>query len=472
MWMPVDALGAEIAAGRRRSADAVDAAIAAIEEVNPQLNAVVATRYAEARAEAKRADAAAARGEVLGPLHGVPCTIKEAFAVTGMPWTTGHVARRGTRAPFDAPSVTRLQQAGAIVLGVTNTSELCMWMESRNPVYGQTSNPYDTGRTAGGSSGGEGAIVGSGASPFGLGSDVGGSIRMPAFFNGVFGLKPSPGLVSNDGQFPGAEGPDAYLLATGPLARRARDVWTLTRVLSGGAVAGDPADVRLAGLTVLDVPQLGRTPVAASLRAVQVAAADVLGRAGMKVTPRRFPRFSAALDLWSASMGRMGGAGAYRKLLGGIRRRDALRHLLWPAELGGTVTLPSAVLALVEDVGTASSSRQARLLTDLDHLRREVLDALDGGVMLFPSHPLPAPRHGEPLLRPLSWTYTALFNALGLPVFQVPLGLDAAGLPLGVQVVGAPGSDALLVAVGEVLEGAFGGWVAPPVAPTGLDGWA
>src|SRR5262249_8717417 len=147
--------------------------------------------------------------------------------------TGGLYARRGKPATRDATAVKRLRAAGAIPLGVTNVSELCMWMESANTVYGRTSNPYDLARTPGGRSGGEGAIVGAGASPVGLGSDVGGSIRMPAFFCGVFGHKPTGGLIPNTGQFPIAENDALRYLTTGPLCRRAEDLWPIVRTLAG-----------------------------------------------------------------------------------------------------------------------------------------------------------------------------------------------------------------------------------------------
>ena len=173
-------LAAMVRDGKVSSRELVDAHIMQIERVNPTLNAVVAKRYEQARAEADQADAM--RGKIakseLPPFHGVPCTIKECFALEGMPNASGLVRRRGVIAYDDATTVARLRRAGAIPLGVTNTSELCLWMESNNYVYGRTNNPYDPTRTVGGSSGGEGAIVAAGASPFGLGSDIGGSIRM------------------------------------------------------------------------------------------------------------------------------------------------------------------------------------------------------------------------------------------------------------------------------------------------------
>ncbi|MDO9174376.1 MAG: amidase family protein, partial [Actinomycetota bacterium] len=190
--------------------DLVDAHIARAEAVNPVLNAIVFDRYALAREAAELADAklSAARHagtvDALPPLLGVPCTIKENFEFAGTPQASGLWSRRDIVNTANAPTVQSLLDAGAIPIGVTNTSELCMWMESYNAVYGRCSNPYDKRRTVGGSSGGEGSIVGSGASPFGLGADVGGSIRMPAYFNGVFGHKCSPQLIPNAGQYPAA----------------------------------------------------------------------------------------------------------------------------------------------------------------------------------------------------------------------------------------------------------------------------
>src|SRR3954454_9003083 len=164
------------------------------------LNAVVADRYERARDEADEADRRIAAGEHdLPPLMGVPFTVKESIALQGMPHCAGLAARAEHRASESATAVQRVLDAGAIPLGVTNISELTMWIEADNPVYGRTLNPYDRRRIVGGSSGGEGAAVGSGGSPFGIGTDIGGSIRFPAFCNGVFGHKCSPGVVPNTG---------------------------------------------------------------------------------------------------------------------------------------------------------------------------------------------------------------------------------------------------------------------------------
>ncbi|HMV66938.1 MAG TPA: amidase, partial [Myxococcota bacterium] len=367
-------------------------------------------------------------------------------------------------------AVARLRAAGAIVTAVTNLSELCMWMESSNPVYGRTSNAYHPERIAGGSSGGEGAIVGAGGSPFGLGADVGGSIRLPAFFNGVFGHKPTPGLVPNTGQFPDAEPEGRYLLATGPIARRASDLPLLLRVLAGPdgvddqcvpMPLGDPAGVVIDGLSVLDVWGDGVTSVHPSLRAAQARAADALAAAGAHVRRAHLPELRDAFDMWTAAMSAGNKRGAFRELMQRDRWRDLLPHLARPWELGGEHTLPAVVLALVEDVGHLFSGRARFARAQTAAVRVRLIDAIGDGVLLYPTYREPAPRHGWPLLRPLSWVFTAVFNALGLPVTQVPLGLDREGRPLGVQVVGAPGRDHVTLAVALELERQLGGWVPP-----------
>jgi fatty acid amide hydrolase 2 len=224
---------------RRReltASEVVEAHIALHERVAARVNALAAERFDLARGEAAAADEllrAAADEAELPPLLGVPFTVKESIALSGMPQSAGLLAREHHLASRSAPAVQRLLDAGAIALGVTNTSELTLWIESSNRLYGRTNNPFDPTRTAGGSSGGEGAAVGSGGSPFGLGSDVGGSIRVPALFCGVFGHKPSCGLVPNTGMYPPTPGTAGRLLGVGPLARRAEDLIAVLRIIAG-----------------------------------------------------------------------------------------------------------------------------------------------------------------------------------------------------------------------------------------------
>ncbi|HEX8951616.1 MAG TPA: amidase family protein, partial [Polyangia bacterium] len=455
------------------SADAVEAHVDRIRAVNPRLNAVVAERFQAAREEARRADeqTRTTPKAKLPPLHGVPCTIKEAFALTGMPNSGGLVSRSGVRATSDATTVSRLRAAGAIPLGVTNTSELCMWYESNNRVYGRTNNPYDPSRIVGGSSGGEGAIIGAGGSPFGLGSDVGGSIRMPAFFNGVFGHKPTGGLVPGSGQYPCAKGEAARIVATGPLARRAEDLWPLLQLLAGpdgvdeGATAmalGDPAAVRLDRLTVVDVEDNGVNPVHPELKAAQARVVDALARAGARVRRTRFAALRRSFEIWAATLAAADGQ-SFSVLLGnGRRTRGALELAKW-AVRRSPHTLPAIGLAMLERVNHLAPRRAARAVELGRALRREIVDVLgDFGVMLYPSYVSPAPRHYKPLWPPFNFVYTAIVNAMELPATQVPLGLGTGGLPLGVQIIAGPGRDHLGIAVAELLERELGGWV-PPV---------
>lgn len=459
------------------SREVVAAHIARVRRVNPALNAVVAERFDAALKEADAADEQVRRnGADLPPFLGVPCTIKESFALSGMPNTSGLVARRGVAAERDAVTVARVRAAGAIPLGVTNVSELCMWMESNNRVYGRTRNPYDPGRIVGGSSGGEGAIVGAGGAPFGLGSDIGGSIRMPAFFNGVFGHKPTGGLVPCTGQYPTPAGPALRYITTGPLCRRAEDLMPLLRVLAGpdgedaGCLAarelGDPAAVDLRSLTVLLVPDNGRVRVSPELLAAQRRCAEALAGQGARVVEASFPALRDSLEIWSAMLDESGSP-RFADLLFSGRDADAgrrpARELLRWATGRSPHTLPSLALVLLERLPALLPGRAARALSAGRALKEELRERLgDRGVLLYPPYPTTAPRHNRPLFPPFNWVYTAILNVMELPVTQVPLGLGREGLPLGVQVAAGHGNDHVSIAVAMFLERAMGGWVPPP----------
>ncbi|MFT5355185.1 MAG: fatty acid amide hydrolase 2 [Polyangiales bacterium] len=466
-------LAEQVRRGELSSRELVNAHIQRIQEVNPALNAVVATRFDRARVEADAADETLARegADGLPPFHGVPCSIKECFALTGMPNSSGHVARAHIRAEEDAPVVGRLRAAGGIPLGVTNISELCMWMESNNKVYGRTNNPYDVARIVGGSSGGEGAIIAAGGAPFGLGSDVGGSIRMPAFFNGIFGHKPSSGLVPNAGQYPVAEGDALAYLTTGPFARRAEDLYPLLQVLAGPTQRDSFAyeqtleepSVDLGSLRVIHVPDDGgRTPVSGELRDAQQRVADHLASRGARVEERRIPALKHGFEIWGAMMHGAGGT-PFDELLTGGEPFRALPEVLKLITRRSPHTLPAVLLAIAERLANVAPKHGKKMMA-LGHTLRAELNALlsveqGPAVMLYPSYPTVAPRHDVPLLHPFYCSYCAVLNTMELPVTQVPLGLNDKGLPLGVQVVGAHGSDHITIAVARELEDRFGGWV-------------
>lgn len=473
-------LAAAIRSRALSSREVVGAHVERARAINPGINAIVVERYEQALAEADAVDLRLSQvdaDEPLPPLLGVPCTIKESFAYAGLPNTSGLVRRRGVIASEDATTVARLRQAGAICIGLTNVSELCMWMESNNRVYGRSNNPYDPRCIVGGSSGGEGAIVGAGASPFGLGADIGGSIRMPAFFCGVFGHKSTGGLVPGTGMHPISENAALRYLTTGPIARRASDLMPLLRVLAGpdgcdGGVReielGDPEAVDLRDVKVSVVEDDGKRSVDLEMLEALDHAAQSLARRGARVRRRVIPEFGRAFELWSAMMADASET-SFRSLLGdGGEPVAIVRELLRWALRRSEYTLPALVLAGVEDLWpfVPSGERRRAIVAEGQALRRKI-DALlrpvgaPGALLLYPSHPRPAPRHFAPLLQPFGWTYTAIFNVLELPVTQVPMGLSRAGLPLGVQVVGASGYDHLTIAAALELEREHGGWVRP-----------
>ena len=449
-------LAAAIRAGELTSREVVDAHIARLEGFAPRTHAVAVPLFDRAR---EQADAADAHTGERPPLHGVPCTIKESFACEGLPNAAGLVARRDHRAPADAPTVARLRAAGAIPLGLTNTSELCMWIESENHLYGRTSSAYSSRRTAGGSSGGEGAAVGSGGSPFGLGSDIGGSVRLPAFFNGVFGHKGSPGLITNEGQFPTAEGDALKLLTPGPLCRRAEDLMPLLRILADDASRlRDPDTVEIEGLDVLVVEGDGVLPVTRRVAGGLQRAAGALQALGARVRTERVKSLRTAFNVYLAELSAANTATFGALLADGgepVRLRDALRR-------GAPHTRMTKIILATEGLQhRVPEGQTARMRAAGRKLARELTERIGDGVLLYPPHPWVAPRHGWTLPLPMAVAYTALFNLVPSAVTQVPVGLDDRNLPLGVQVVAAPGADHVTIAVAGALERALGGWVDP-----------
>ncbi len=453
------------------SAEVVELAIRRIEQVNPSLNAVVHTRFEKARDEARETDRALARGDDLGPFAGVPCTIKEFFAVEGAPQTGGLVARKNTLSMSDAPTVARLRQAGAIVVGLTNVPEGGIWIETYNALYGRTNNPWDTRRTSGGSSGGEGAIVAAGGSAFGLGSDIGGSIRLPAAFCGIVGHKPSGRLLPNGGQFPAPSGAALAMLCPGPMVRRVRDVMPLLSVLAGPDASdpycaemplGDPATVSLEGLVVHVAKDNGRFRSSEAMQRAIDDAARALERRGARVVRFDEKKLSRGLEYWAATLA-SGVSEGYDELLAsgtGKERISAARELVKGALGRSNHTLPALIVALLGSamtkLGTKTTEDLARRAASFREEMRELLG--DGGVLLHPPYTRVAPRHHDVWRTPFDAAYTALFNVLETPVTVVPVGFDAQGMPVAVQIIAAPGRDHVSVRAAQAVEDHFGGW--------------
>jgi Asp-tRNA(Asn)/Glu-tRNA(Gln) amidotransferase A subunit family amidase len=443
-----------------------EAHLAKIERLNPMLNAFVHVDLERVRSEASEAEAVVMRGETLGPLHGVPISIKSSLDVAGLRCEAGTRLRAGHVATEDAPLVARLRQAGAIILGVTNAPELLMAWETDNLLYGRTNSPWDLERTAGGSSGGEAAAIASGMSAGGVGSDGGGSIRVPAHFCGICGLKPTPGRVPATGHFPPSGGPFALIGVVGPMARTAGDVKALFEVMQGPD-DGDTyaAPVPLRWPTEDEIKQLrvgyfednGRTPVTSETRAAVRTAAKALRDAGFQVEPFHPEGLEEARVLWRKFFVTAGGM-LIRPMFRG-RERDVspiLKQFLeWSAAeppLTGEVLLEAWI---GRDVLRARFLRQMRKYP----------------ILLCPAAAIPAFRHGErswtiegKTVEYLNaWSYTEWFNLLGNPAAVVPVGHSAEGLPIGVQIVGRPWEEEQVLSVATALERECGAWKIPPI---------
>ncbi len=460
--------------------DAVGACIKRIEAVNPSLNAVVWKRYDAAIEDARRIDAMPLEELAKLPLAGVPFTVKEFFSVEGAPWTGGIKARRNLVADADAPTVTRLRRAGAIPLGTTNVPEGGLWFETHNAIYGRTNNPWDLTRTPGGSSGGEGAIIAAGGSVFGLGSDIGGSVRLPAAFCGIASHKATGRLVPNSGQFPAPKSEALSMLLPGPMAKRASDLMPLLEILVGPD-AGDPVCVEstLQKTSTVDFSQLtvwiardnGRTPAETVMKVAVEDAARRLERKGATLREFDTKMLARGMEIWGATLGELE-QDAYEEILasGSDKSRISLTQEIALFAMGR----PNHTFAALAIGGAGSllqklTGKMGKELYERGQSLKAEFSELLGphGVLLMPPFPCPAPKHHAPWRRPLSAAYTALFNVLETPASVVPIGFDRRGLPITVQIVGARHRDHVTLAVAELLDREFSGWVLPHHASWG-----
>jgi len=448
-------LAQQIRSKKRSCIELVDSHLRRIDERNPKLNAFVEVQPDKARAQARVADKAIARSDKLGPLHGVPVSIKSSIEVEGFRCEAGTKLRSGFIASQDAPLVSRLKNAGAIILGTTNCAELLMAWETDNLLYGRTNNPCDSSRTAGGSSGGEAAAIASGMSTGGVGSDGGGSIRVPAHFSGICGLKPTPGRIPSTGHFPVGVGPFSLLGVVGPMARSVADLKVLFEVMQGfddGDAASAPVAVRWPNLQ--DVKKLrigyfeddGRTPVTPETRAAVRTAAEALKRAGFDVRPFRPEGLEEARQLWWKFFG---GAGAM---------------LLGPMLNGREADL-SPILKQFSSWTAAEKPHTAQSLLDTwirrDAIRMKIFEQMrEFPILLCPVASIPAFLHGErswtingKTIEYLdAWSYCEWFNLLGTPAAVVPVSRSPEGLPIGVQISARPWEEEIVLSVAEVLE--------------------
>jgi amidase len=443
--------------GRTSSLEVVNAFLARIEQVNPRLNAIVRLDADGARDSAAAADRAMARGQIAGPLHGVPMTIKDSFDTAGMISTGGTTGRKGFVPDRDATVVARLRAAGAILLGKTNTPELTWSFETRNQVYGRTNNPWDPDLSPGGSSGGAAAIVAACGSPFDIGSDTGGSIRVPAHFCGVAGIKPSSGRVPRTGHVVGAEGHLQSLTQLGPIGRSVEDLALLLGVIAGpdwtdgsvvSASLADPTAVDLRALRLaVHVDNGLRTPSPEVGRVVEVAA-RALRDLGVEVGEDR-PRALEEVLSMDDDLYRADGSSWLRRLLDRVGTRD-----------------PGPDVAVWLDKRQMTTAEFSAFLERWDAWRARMLGFLERyDAILCPPCAWDVLPHGASDAADANpaFSYTFAYNMTGWPAAVVRAGTSARGLPLGVQVVGRPWREDVVLALARAIERTTGGYQPPHV---------
>lgn len=446
-----------------------------IERLNPSLNALVHIDREGALRAAGEAEQAAARGEALGPLHGVPLTIKSSIDVAGWPCEAGSRLHAGRIAASDAPLARRLRKAGAILLGGTNTPEMLMAYETDNALYGRTNSPWDSERTPGGSSGGEAAAIAAGLSAGGAGSDGGGSIRIPAHYSGLCGLKPTPGRIPASGHTPASMGPFSLIGVVGPMARTAADLEALFTAMAGPDDDDPssapvpmlwPGEVEARRLPIGFFEEGGGVPAAAEIRSAVRKAAEWLQLEGYTVEPflPLAPRgLERARQLWWNVFGRM----SLMALSPMTRGRETevspilLEFLDIAASNGGALSGDEFLATWLD-----RDKLRCRLLAEMRRYR----------VLICPACSIPAFRHGERAWRVKglsgeervayldAMSYSQWFNILGNPAAVVPVGQSPEGLPVGVQIVGRPFEEELVLTVARAIESRRGPWRPPPDA--------
>lgn len=504
-------LAAKVASRELSAIEVLEAHLDRIEAVNPRLNAIVVPLFDEAREAARAADAAQQRGDSLGPLHGVPVTIKECLDVAGTASSLGVEQLTKRIAKVDGPLVARLRRAGALMLGKTNLPQLAMYLETDGPLFGRCNNPWNLERSPGGSSGGEAAILAAGGSALGLATDAGGSIRQPSQCCGVFGLKPTSGrLTQTDlpvttvtaGAFsmPNNLAGLQAILQPGPMARCVDDLNLAMRVLAApGLDAIDPTvpPMRWPDMHQVEVERLrigfyvddGTFAVSPSIRRAVREAVGALKTSGVEVEEFHPPDVDDAMQVFRSLIFPDGGA-AFKRMLGSAELDSRLKQSIsasampelirplvaWGLDQAGQSRLADSLRSLrrlsADGFRQRVAQRSAYCTKFLDAMNRQRLDAL-----VCPAFPVPAPQHGGGSEMGMMTSYTALYNLLGLPTGVVPftrvregetsdrpesrcrveqaarrIETGSEGLPIAVQVVGRHWREDIVLTVMKALE--------------------
>ena len=434
---------------REREVSPVEVAQAHLERIaalNPALNAIV-TLAPDVLERAREAEAAIMRGDQVGSLHGVPFTVKDTIETAGLRSTSGSVVRQDYVPTTDAPSVARLKAAGAIVLGKTNAAEMAMDYTADNPVFGRTNHPLNPELTPGGSSGGEAVAIATCMSPGGLGSDLAGSVRIPAHFCGICGLKPTTGRVLGELQFPPSTGPYSLGAVIGPMARTVGDLRLLLGALSSDPFGRESQDLR--GFRVAWYTDDGVAPVTEETARAVSTAAQALSDAGLKVEDRRPPHVERGNELWLKMFSRASIV-QLRKVYKG-RENEGGSFVSWRLSTANQTPPPT-----LDEYIAAWMER--------DLLREELLQWMETTpIILAPVGSTPAYPHntlkvtvGDATFGTFrAFSYAQTFNVFDLPVVTIPAGKSKEGLPIGVQIAGPPFAEELVLQAADIIRGCF-----------------
>jgi len=439
--------------------EVIEAHLRRIEQVNPSLNAIV-TLAPDAIEQARAAEAALANGQEVGVLHGVPLTIKDTIDTEGLRTTSGSRLRADHVPGRDATVVARLKAAGAIILGKTNTPEMAIPYETDNPVFGRSNNPHNPLMTPGGSSGGEAAAIAACLSPSGVGSDLSGSIRVPAHFCGIVGLKPTAGRVPMDGHVPATSGPFALGASIGPMAREVKDLDLLFSIMADAAPfegsnreQGDALEIgALRGFRVASYIDELIAPVTDETSVAVASAAQALSEAGLEVTEEKPPGIAEGSRLWIELFSRAAA--------------DQLRETYQGREAEAGPVVHSALLT----AAAKGNDMQARIdqaealaasVVERERLREDILRWMKTTpLIVMPVGSVPAFAHGASrvdvrgesisIFRAFGYSHAA--NVFGLPSVVVPAGRSAEGLPIGIQIIGRPFAERTIMAAAGAIE--------------------
>jgi len=499
-------IAAQVQRGEYSAVSCVEQMIARIEQFNGDLNAMVIDCFDQARLDAKRLDALQAEGKTAGPLHGVPISIKECFFVAGTDCTIGVDRFVGKPSSEDGPLVRRLREAGAIVMCKTNIPQTMLWHESVNPVYGRTNNPWDTTRTPGGSSGGEAAMLAAGGSVLGLGNDLGGSLRVPAHFCGIFSLKPTNGLLPRNSSRGNMRGMEAMLAQPGPMGHCVDDLIRMFDVLIGDVhTVNDlgqspvrrqevPADLGCAdtNIKIGIIEGDGFFDASPAIRRSVREAGAALEKLGVEVIPFEVPNAELMVKLYMGAMTADGGFQIRHVLKGGrvhkpfarLAKASGIPRILRPCIAALLRMFGEQYQAqLVSSTGGLSAKWYWLLIDAMNRYRRQFtrdMQKQNIDVLLSPCFALPAMLHDDGVDLIPAASYSFLHNLVGGPAGMVPWSIigereesdrervrdrvvrkaiatetGSAGLPVGVQVAALPWQEHLVLAVMRKLEKAI-----------------